>query len=191
MSGELEILGATEILGEEELELLMGEDDEYDDEYEDEMLGARRRAMMRRRGGGRARTRTRGVSRAARKPLGVVDKPPTKGRQLVLGFDSVANIAALGVGIINSNPQQIFAPERISVPATVAPNFILTTLTIGTAIQFLNATAVHAETFGSTAPDVTLKMDTAQINSVITMNVTSLSAVALRFFASLIGPSVM
>ena len=165
-----EILGATEILGDADMDLLLsGDDYDYD-------MGARRR---------------RGQRPVRRKPMSVVDQPPTKGRQLVLGFDSVATIAAAGTAAVNSNPQQIFAPERIVVPATLAPNFIINSLTIGTAIQFLNANSVHSETFGSTAQGVRLKMDTAQINSVISFNVTNISAGALRFFGSLIGPSVL
>lgn len=171
---ELEILGATEILGEDDLDLLLG----YDD---DDMMGARR---------ARSRANMR-ASVPRRNAMAVKQSPPTKGRQLVLGFDSVANIAAAGTGAVNSNPQQVFAPERITVPATIAPNFIINSLTIGTAIQFLNATSVHAETFSTIAQDVVLKMDTAQINSVVTFNVTNLSAVALRFFASLIGPAAL
>jgi hypothetical protein len=183
---QTEILGATEILGEDELDLLLGDDD-YDD---DEILELGRRLKARRRGGrGRKPSRSM-VSRAIRQPMAVESKAPTKGRELALGFDSVANVAAAGTVAVNSNPQQVFAPERIAIPATIAPNFIVNSLTIGTAIQFLNAVPIHAETFGTTAPDVRLKMDTAQINSVITFNVTNLSAVALRFFATLLGPSV-
>lgn len=174
-----EILGLAEILGDGDLDLLTGETDDIDF-MDDEMLGARvRRAMKNRK-----------VAGVARKPLAYREQPPTKGRQLVLGFDSAVTIAAAGTLGVSSNPQQVFAPERIAVPATLAPNFLINSLTIGTAIQFLNATGVQAETFGTTAPDVRLKMDTAQINSVITFNVTNLSGGALRFFASLIGPSV-
>ena len=121
----------------------------------------------------------------------VARSEPTRGRELVLGFDSVANVAAAGTAAVNSNPQQVFRPERVSIPATLAPNFLLNSITIGTAIQFLNATGVHAEIFGTTASDVRLRMDTAQINSVVSMNVTTLSAVALRFFGALLGPAVM
>ena len=134
---------------------------------------------------------------AARKQLratgvGVTNKEPTRGRELVLGFDSGAGtIAAAGTAAVNSSPQQVFRPERIAIPATLAPNFLINGLTIGTAMQFLNATGVHAETFGTTAPDVRLRMDTAQINSVISFNVTNLSAAIVRFFASLIGSSVL
>ena len=188
----VEILG-TEILGDEEdeLDLLLGDDD-YDDEDmegdEPVIVGRRRRG----RGGKKwGRGLSRAVARVARKPLAVQSKPPTRGRELALGFDSVANVAAAGTVAVNSNPQQVFAPERIVIPATIAPNFIVNTITIGTAIQFLNATTIHAETFASTAQDVRLKMDTAQINSVITFNVTNLSLVALRFFATLLGPSVL
>ena len=167
--GNMEILGGLqEILGSDDLDVLLG-----DDNTNDELLGA-------------------AVRRAARRqPMSVRESGPTKSRKLVLGFDSVANVAALGTVAVNSNPQQVFAPERIAVPATIAPNFIINSLVIGTAIQFLNATSVHAEVFGTTAVAAMLKMDTAQINSVISFNVTNISAGALRFFVALLGPSAL
>jgi len=173
MSSEI-LGGLQEILGASDLDVILGEDG-----LDDEMLGAAVRQAVQRRGG----------SGAARQPLAVRDAGFTKSRKLVLGFDSVANVAAAGTAALNSNPQQVFSPDRISVPATIAPNFVLNSLTIGTAIQFLNATAVHAEVFGTTATAVNMKMDTAQINSVISLNVTNLSGAALRFFAALLGPS--
>jgi len=158
-----EILGMSEILG-------------YDDDGDYEVVGAGRRIQK--------QARPQGVA--------VTNKEPTRGRELVMGFDSGAGtVAAGGTQAVNSNPQQVFRPERIAIPATIAPNFLLNSLTIGTAIQFLNATGVHAETFGTTAPDVRLRMDTAQINSVVSFNVTNLSAAIVRFFASLIGSSVL
>lgn len=162
-----EILGMTEILGDGDYDMLLGED----------VVGA-------------ARARKTSTL-AQQRGVGVRSAEPTRGRELVLGFDSVANVAAAAVAAVNSNPQQVFRPERITVPATIAPNFLINSITIGTAIQFLNATGVHAEIFGTTAADVRLRMDTAQINSVVSFSVTNLSAVALRFFAALIGPSVM
>lgn len=168
-----EILGGLqEILGADDLDIILGEDG-----LDDEMLGAAvRRAAARH-------------NVTSRQPMTVKDSGFTKSRKLVLGFDSVANVGAGATAAVNSNPQQVFSPDRIAVPATLAPNFVLNSLTIGTAIQFLNATAVHAEVFGTTATAVTMKMDTAQINSVISLNVTNLSAAALRFFAALLGPS--
>jgi hypothetical protein len=160
-----EILGLGEILG-------------YDEGDDDTDVVGKARKIVR-----AARQQVQGVN--------VSNKEPTRGRELVLGFDSVANVAALATAGVSSNPQQMFRPERVTIPATIAPNFLLNSLTIGTAIQFLNATGVHAEVFGTTSSDVRLRMDTAQINSVITISATNLSAVALRFFAALLGQAVM
>lgn len=158
-----EILGMTEILGGEDYDTLLG-------------AAAARRALP-----------------AAAASRGVVTRQaePTRGRELILGFDSAVVVPAAGTVAVNSNPQQVFRPERIVIPATLAPNFLLNSLTIGTAIQWLNATGVHAETFSSASQDVRLKMDTAQINSVVSFNVTNLSGVAIRFHAALLGPAVM
>lgn len=163
-----EILGMQEILGSDDVDMLLGED----------VVGRARR------GGMPASVANRGVA--------VRDASPSKGRELVLGFDSGAGtIAAGGTAAVNSSPQQVFRPERICVQGTTAPNFLINSLTIGTSIQLLNATGVHAEVFSSLAQDTRLRMDTAQINSVVSFNVTNLSLAISRFFAALLGPAVM
>lgn len=172
-----EILGLQQILGADEIDELLGEADD------EELLGAAHR---------RQATRRALPMSAQRNAVAVQDRPPTKGRELVVGFDSGAGtIAAAAAANVNSNPQQVMRPERICVQGTAAVNFLINSLTIGTSIQFLNAVGVHAEIFSSLAQDVRLRMDTAQINSVISFNVTNISLAISRFFAALIGPAVM
>ena len=158
-----EILGLTEILGEDgEVQLVTGED----------VVGAARR-MVKSASGTQVR-----------------NKGPSDPRTLALGFDSTATVAAAATQAVVSSPQRLFRPTRIAVPATVAPNFLINSLFIGTNNQFLNATGVHAETLSTSSQDVYMKMDTAQINSVISMSVTNLSLVATRFFATLFGDAL-
>jgi hypothetical protein len=115
---------------------------------------------------------------------------PVKGRHYVLGFDSVANVAAGAALAIVQQPQVIFRPERVVVPASIAPNFLILDLRVGKNSQFASANAVPAEMFSQTAFGVDLKCDTAQVSQVITMNVQNISAAAVRFIAAISGEAV-
>lgn len=171
----------------DDLDDILGEGDYLvGDDYLVGRMGARRRG---RRGG---RASRRAVARKRAKAAALVSvEPPTQSRHLVLGFDSgAAGIAAAAAANVTANPQKVFRPERISVNSAIASNFLLNTLLIGTNNQLLGAAGASCDTFSSLSVATTMKMDTAQINSTITMNVTNLSLATLRFLASLIGTSV-
>ncbi len=115
---------------------------------------------------------------------------PSKGREYVMGLDSVATVAAAATAIITTRPQVIFRPDRLVVPASIAASFLINDLRVGKNSQFVSATAVPAEAFTQGAFGVRLKMDTAQISQDIILSVTNISGGALRFNAALIGPAV-
>ncbi len=117
-------------------------------------------------------------------------RAPTKGREYVMGFDSVATIAAGASAIITTRPQVIFRPDRLVIPASIASSFLLNDLKVGKNSQFVAATAIPAEAFTQGAFGVRLKLDTAQVSQDIILNVTNTSGGALRFTAALIGPAV-
>ena len=117
-------------------------------------------------------------------------RAPTKGREYVMGLDSVAAVAAAATAIITTRPQVIFRPDRLVVPASIASSFLINDLRVGKNSQFVSATAVPAETFTQGAFGVRLKMDTAQISQDIILSVTNTSGGGLRFTAALIGPAV-
>lgn len=117
-------------------------------------------------------------------------RPPTKGREYVMGMDSVAAVAAAATAIITTRPQVIFRPDRLVVPASIAASFVINDLRVGKNSQFVSATAVPAEAFTQGAFGVRLKMDTAQISQDIILSVTNISGGGLRFLAALIGPAV-
>lgn len=156
----------------------------------------RKRRRANRRAGRRMARRGQTFNRAmaARQAMtGTVvrSEPPTQSRELVLGFDSgAAGVAALATANITANPQKVFRPERIAVNSAIAASFTLNILLIGTNNQLIGAGAVSCDTFSTLAVATRMKMDTAQINSTITMNVTNLTGGALRFLASLIGTTV-
>jgi hypothetical protein len=117
-------------------------------------------------------------------------KGPTKARVYVLSLDSVATIAAAATANVTAQPQVLFRPERLVVDGTVAPSFLINQFIIGKNSQLASQGAIPASMFSPTAVGVTLKLDTAQISALITLNVTNTSGGALRFTAGLIGESV-
>ena len=148
------------------------------DEYE---VGARR-ALAR-----------RSSARPAARPVGgggttVRETGFTKSREYPLGFDSgAAGLAAAATAAYNSQPQVLFRPERLVIPGSIAPSFLVNSLTVGKDNMFANANPVPAEVFAPNAVGVRLKLATAQVNSLITISVTNLSGGTLRFMACLIG----
>ena len=115
----------------------------------------------------------------------------TKSRSYPLGFDSGAVLIVAGANApVTSQPQVVFRPDRLVVAGTVAPLFLIQSITIGKNAQFAANVPVPAEVFSQTAFGVRLKLDTAQINTQITINVTNFSAAGARFLAALIGPAV-
>ena len=125
------------------------------------------------------------VGASGRKRL--VRSNPEHERELVIGFDSVAALAINTPTNVNAQPQLIFRPERIVVPQAIAPAFVLNDVKIGVASQFVVGALVPAECFSSNAFGVRMKMDTAQVNSTITINVTNIGAAALRYFCAMFG----
>ena len=173
--------------------LLSGDDDilEIGAIRASQRASATRGAMTRPRGGipGLMRQQALAQSQAQSQTL-VKGRDFARGREYPLGFDSVANVAAAATAIVNSQPQVVFRPDRLVIPAAIAGSFVVNDLRIGKNSQFANATPVPASVFAETAFGVSLKCDTAQISQVISLNVTNISGGALQFRAALIGPAI-
>ena len=193
---------------------LVGEYDEYDvgdDEIEEllaedevglripfgkRMFAPRRRAPTRR---APARQMVRRVSPAMQQALArkrvqgmaVLKKAmPDKPRQYPLGFDSVATVAAGATSQITSRPQVLFRPERLVLSQAAAPAFLINDLIVGKNSQFAAAGTLPGDAFGPTAFGVRLRCDTAQISNDVVLDVTNISAGALRFNAAIFGDVV-
>src|SRR3990172_7675820 len=117
-------------------------------------------------------------------------RAPSKGREYVMGFDTVATVAAAATALVTTRPQVIFRPDRLVIPPSLPPSLLVNDLRVGKNSQFVSSVAVPAEAFTQGAFGVRLKLDTAQISQDITISVTNTSAGALRFTAALIGPAV-
>jgi hypothetical protein len=120
----------------------------------------------------------------------VSSNPPERAQELVLGLDSVNNVAAAAVLAINAQPQQVFRPERLVVNDPIAALFLINDIRIGIKSMFLAPTPVPAAGFTAGAVGIRMKMDTAQINSTITVTVNNISATAARFNGMLVGTTI-
>jgi hypothetical protein len=127
---------------------------------------------------------------AARQAAVVREKPPTESREYPMGFDTVGTVAAGANVQIISRPQVTFRPERLVIAGAIAPSFLLNDLKVGKNSQLVNSAALPGDAFAPTAFGVRLRMDTAQISMDVVLDVTNISAGALRFNAALFGKAV-
>lgn len=118
-------------------------------------------------------------------------KPATVNRELVLGFDSVTDVTKATSRKITTRSQKIFRPDRLTVGGSVAGDFTIDDLKIGTNSQFLSGDSVPAEVFSNLSVGVKMHMDTVNPGIDVVLSVTNLDAAAdHRFNGALIGPAL-
>lgn len=115
---------------------------------------------------------------------------PTRDREWTIGFDSVTTIAAGATSSVIKQPQQVFRPERVTIPDAVADSWLVNDIKVGNVSQFLADGAVPGANFSTKAFGVRMRMDTAQISQQLIINVTNVSGGALRFNAAMTGVAV-
>lgn len=114
----------------------------------------------------------------------------TRAREFPIGFPATAVAAATTVAI-TANPQLIFRPSRLVVPAAVGVNFNIVDLRVGKNSQFVSPNALPAAGFSETAVGVALALDTCNVGQLITITVQNTDGAAPHTFsAMLIGTSV-
>jgi hypothetical protein len=111
---------------------------------------------------------------------------PTERRQLMLGFDSVTDIAGNTTVNVPTTVQDVFRGNRLVIPGSIAASFIINDIRIGTKSQLSSVLGMPAESFVPEALSP-IRLDTAQIGQQITINVTNRSQGAQRFLATLYG----
>ena len=115
---------------------------------------------------------------------------PTKSRALAFGMQSLAVAAAATVNV-QVQPQVLFRPQRIVIPATIAPSFVINDIIVGNKSQLALAGAIPAEAFTQNADMApTMLMDTLGISMQFTLNITSIAAAAVDFRAAVYGEAV-
>lgn len=180
-------------------ELISGESIQLSGEYDDadsilsgvEIVGARRRP----RGGAASGNRNQWMQQAAafkQAQAGVVvrDQLPTKARRLVLPMTSTGTVNAGTSATITARPQTIaFKPIRITIPATIGPDFTIEDVKVGNKSQLAQSGSLPAEAFVQTAFGVEMDMDTVQTSQDFVLQVTNISGANRTFRAAIFGRS--
>lgn len=119
----------------------------------------------------------------------VVKKGPTKARVQSIGFN-FTGVAPGATVDIPARPQVKFRGTRLSIPSSLAQNFLIEDLKVGRGSQFVAAGAQSAETFKDTATADNVAMDTADPGMDIILSVTNTTGTAADFHATLFGDAV-
>lgn len=120
----------------------------------------------------------------------VRDQPPTKARRLVLPMTSTGVVNAGASTTISARPQTIaFKPVRITIPATIGPDFTIEDIKVGNKSQFAQSGSLPAEAFVQTAFGVEMDMDTVQTSQDFVLQVTNISGANRTFRAAIFGRS--
>lgn len=188
-------------------ETLIGEDMDDFDEVDEilsgvDLIGARlplgRRqlsAPVRARRGGlnpfKAAMQQAAAIKQANAGLIVREQVPTKARRLILPMASTGTVAAGASVTITSRPQTIaFKPQRIIIPSTVAPDFIITDIKVGNKSQFVQSGEISAESFVPNNGDpLEMDFDTVQTSQDFVMQIQNISGAARTFRATIVGRS--
>lgn len=127
----------------------------------------------------------------ARGAVAVREQAPTKARRLVLPMQSTGTIAASTAATITARPQTIaFKPQRVVIPATIAPDFLILDIKVGNKSQLVQSGALPAEAFIPTLFDGEMEMDTVQTSQDFVMSVQNQALVARSFIAAVYGKSI-
>jgi hypothetical protein len=120
----------------------------------------------------------------------VRDQPPTKARRLVLPMTSTGVVTAGTSATITARPQTIaFKPIRITIPATIGPDFTIEDIKVGNKSQLAQSGSLPAEAFVQTAFGVEMDMDTVQTSQDFVLQVTNISGANRTFRAAIFGRS--
>lgn len=101
-------------------------------------------------------------------------------------------VAAGATEVIQASPQLTFKPQRFIVPSTIAPNFVINEIKIGTMPQSVDASGVgtSATVYSEVAQNNLCDFDTAPVGILVTLSVTNISAGSLDFRGTMIGPGL-
>lgn len=188
-------MGNYELIGAEEL--IYGDTDDLGD-----VLGAYELIGRRAAARGQSPMRGRGASPQMRATMaqaaamkmanaGVVVKTqePTKARRLYLPLGATS-VAAAASSNVTARPQSIaFKPERLVVPATIAPDFTIDSILVGVTPQSVQTGSAPAEAFVANAVDCYLDCDTVQTSQDFVIGVTNISGATRTFRGAVFGKS--
>lgn len=120
----------------------------------------------------------------------VRDQTPTKARRLVLPMSSTGTVTAGTSSTITARPQTIaFKPQRLVIPATVAPDFTIEDIKVGNKSQLAQSGSLPAEAFTQSSFEVSMDMDTVQTSQDFVLQLTNISGANRTFRAAVFGRS--
>jgi hypothetical protein len=178
-----QILGALDIIGEERHERRMGRGRHHRGAYHggevavDDVSADLAAALANKR---------------AQAGLIVQEQQPGATRRLVLGMASTGAIAAGFVVSITARPQNLaFKPQRIVIPATIAPDFLITDIKVGNVSQVVQASTLPAEAFTQQLFDGQMEMDTVQTSQDFVLQVQNIAGAPRNFNAAVYGLALL
>lgn len=132
---------------------------------------------------------------AARAAGGVVLQPraPNVAKNQPLPFlnTPVTVTAASPTANLTAQPQRDFRPSRLIIPSFQAQSFVVNSLNIGADPQFVAPGAIGGQFFSEVGVGLELKGTTANLGTLVALNVTNISGVDVPNFApALLGDSV-
>lgn len=196
LAGMMDIMGDEMDLSGEDEDISAGMALAMGDEMADLMsaaAGARRRRRARGRGRGgipQSVARLAAAERLARSGALVQQRSPNRPREYVLGFDSVAAIAAGALFVAQNTPQIVFRPERLIIPSDIGGLFNIVNIVIGKNPALAALGSVPARTFSELGVGVRLQCDTVQPGMSIFIQIQNISLAPARFTAAFIGSAV-
>jgi hypothetical protein len=118
-------------------------------------------------------------------------RDPGRAGRIVLGMNSSGTVAAAASTNITARPQSTaFKPERIVIPASVAPDFTIQDIKCGNVSQLAQSGDLAAEAFVQTVFGGEMDMATVQTSQDFVLAVTNISGAARTFRAVVYGHAV-
>jgi len=185
-----DLIGADELIGDDLIGGydIIGQDDE---DYIGARFPIRRQSQPRRRAPNTVYNRALAAATAMKQAsdgLIVRQQAPTKARRLVIGMTSSAAITANSLATITARPQSIaFKPQRVVIPSTIAPDFIISDIKVGNKSQLVQSGELPGEAFAPDLVDGEMEMDTVQTSQDFVMVVQNISGASRVFRAAVYG----
>jgi hypothetical protein len=117
---------------------------------------------------------------------------PGASRRLVLGMASTGTVAAGAIAQIVARPQNLaFKPQRIVIPSTIAPDFLITDIKVGNVSQLVQSGTLPAEAFTQNLFDGMMEMDTVQTSQDFVLQVQNIAGAPRNFNAAVYGLALL
>jgi hypothetical protein len=132
------------------------------------------------------------AAKRANAGLIVQEQQPGATRRLVIGMTSTGSIASGFVVSITARPQNLaFKPQRIVIPATIAPDFLITDIKVGNVSQVVQSSTMPAEAFTQQLFDGQMEMDTVQTSQDFVLQVQNIAGASRNFYAAVYGLALL